>query len=145
MRTVVKSVKELTPEEYQYCYRANLGIDGTLQSDISYLRKFDSSDWLDAKVILAWDDNAQGASRLQGWCLFFYNTHVKKVDTGFYVKKKFRRKGVGTALMKELKNYSKRPLVHPWTDENGKFFSNFKVQSAKTDRDTFMDKRSRIC
>lgn len=149
MRTIVKSVSDLTAEEYVYCYRANLGTGGTMQSDLSALRKsegFTARRFSNPRVIMAWDDDHMGASRLLGWCLFYYDNVFNRIDSGFYVKKKFRRKGVGTALMKELKNYSKRPVVHPWTEENGKFFSNFHVIADTPDsRKHWMDKRTRVC
>jgi hypothetical protein len=148
MRVIVKDVNYLTPEEYKYCYNANLHSsdksEGRMRPDLAYYRRDPlTAIEEDAKVILLWDDEKEGARRLLGWALTFSEGGTDPIAF-FWVKKPFRNKGLGTIMMKEVKNIHPRPKVYPWSIPSGGFFSKFDVETPKHNA-SYLVKKPIVC
>jgi len=79
-----------------------------------------------AKVVLLWDDDKEGARRLLGWSLT--RLEKQKQIAFFWVKPSLRNKGYGSMLMQEVKRVDPKPKVFPWSQEAGGFFSKFEVE-----------------
>lgn len=140
MQVVVKKIGDLTRDEYRYCYNANMGHFGQMQSRFSNYRRDELSARRDnARAFMLVDDSLQGARALLAWALVFDDSVY------FWTKPSHRNKGYGTVLMREVKKEITKPTVYPWTNESGGFFSKFDVRDGYGDGDFWMTDKPKVC
>lgn len=144
----VKSLKDLTPEEYRACFYLNLRGSGMMMYSL-----MDHKNSADAKAIMIWGD--AGKKYLMGWALMvpildeigWYPTRYQikkcKYVNQFYVRKPERSKGLGTILMNEVKKIEPVPLVIPHDPASGDFFASHKVVSSRDRRDVISEAKRR--
>lgn len=143
MNIITKSVADLTPVEYKACYNANYGWDGYMMEELSNRR---AKKCQEAIVIMIWDGPDNTVRSLKGWSLLTptttkgmlavsrYMTKHSKYTVQFWVKKPYRRQGLGAALMLEAKKHDPRPHVIPHDTQSVELFSKFNVRSSSHDR-----------
>lgn len=114
LTVMTKAVSQLTPEEYKACKSLNLRESGSMKHTLQYQRSLDSTEHF---AVMAWTDE----NVLAGWALV--NPSGR---TWFYVRKAYRRQGVGSRLLQTAKRMAGEIEVEPWHDNNGesgKFFA----------------------
>lgn len=112
LRYVRKHVSDLTPEEYQACYRLNMGRNGEMQDKISFERKHRKQ----AYVLMLWKDNT-----LISWVLRFREGE-HRWGVYVYTRTHYRRKGYGKWLLNESKRGLKTVTIYPWDKRSAGFY-----------------------
>lgn len=137
-----KEVKDLTDVEYRACYRANYGWDGYMQTELVNARNGEQ----EGIAIMLWDGPDNTIRSMRGWALLTptktngltavsrYGKKNIKYTAEFWVKTRYRRKGLGTLLMQEVKKYDKRPHVLPHDKASSELFSCFDVYVLQHER-----------
>jgi GNAT superfamily N-acetyltransferase len=119
MARVVRSklLKNLTDEEYKRCYYLNFRHNGMMQSSLSWERKNHPST---ARAVMVEEDG-----NLLGWALIFGANPGRQREVHFYVRKQYRRKGVGTILMKKVWHHTSphEMRVDPHDSASSGFFN----------------------
>lgn len=143
MKVITKTVNELTKDEYAACRVANYGPDGYMRYVLQDYRKKDGDK---AIVIMLWESESTGLSRLLGWALLTpcttrgmlgvtrYTKSKSKYTAQFWVKRQHRKKGYGKILMREVKTHDPRPHVLPHDPPSAEFFSSWHVTVLSYDR-----------
>lgn len=114
-RFVSKPVPRLTDVEYRACYRANRGDAGDMRDRLRYYRDRPVKE---SVATMVWDGDV-----LAAWCLRFFN---RDPDESFwemhvYTKRKYRRRGLGTELVRRARQGKRYPLsVWPYESPGGK-------------------------
>jgi GNAT superfamily N-acetyltransferase len=118
----ITSVQNLSSSFYRYLYQLNFRNQSPMQKRFSMARK----GLINGHVVVCYQ-----AEEVLGWVLIWYekNHYIKTPIAYFYVKKKCRRQGVGSLLIKTAygfcKNHYKQSMsvwVHDEVSEG--FFSN---------------------
>lgn len=113
-----KLVKNMTPEEYRACYRLNMGSRGTMQSTLTRAKNHYADK---ARAIMVKSESGE----IMGWALLMPCLWDTGIDAQFYVRKVYRRRGIGKRLMYHTRKYDDKPWVHPHNRTSGRFFRNF--------------------
>jgi GNAT superfamily N-acetyltransferase len=142
MRTVTKHVGDLTAVEYRACWDANYRSGGYMQGTLGEIRRGER----DGFVIMLWDGPRTNQGNMAAWCLVTpvsltgisqgtrYSMKKAKYTVEFWVKRRYRKQGLATRLMKEVKKYDDTPHVFPHSKASGEFFSKFNVTASGGDR-----------
>lgn len=107
-------VTELSAAQAAACRSLTLREEGSMSGSLTLARQ---KGWDHSRVILAHD--LEG--RLVGWCLMFNRDFVH-----FFVRNSVRRRGVGSALMRESLRLSERVWVEAHDETSWYFFNRFK-------------------
>lgn len=125
MEVITKRVIDLTPQEYQLCYKLNLRDKGQMQGCISEARYYEAQYSNPRRrfshAIMIFD-----GGKLQAWSLVMPRTDGRGWEAQFYTRRAERQKGLGTTLFKEVQKFDKRPYVIPWSKPSGEFFKKHK-------------------
>ena len=108
-RVVVKKAKNLTLSELRSCYAMSYRNNGDLQPWLCQSRHGDGAD----DVILVKEDGL-----IIGWGMRLKDSG----ETGYWVRKSHRRKGIGTVMVKRAKKLGKIK-THPHSYESAKMFA----------------------
>ena len=116
---VKKRVGELTKEEYLACKSLNMRQDGEMRTNLAFLKRLAKLGRDESIVYLIWEESV-----LVAWALCFPITTGKTVSGMFYVRKTYRRKGLGRSLWSAmLEDHNKRNIkVYPHDKQSLKFF-----------------------
>lgn len=151
MQTIIKDVKDLTPDEYRACYAANYRESGYMQIMLASARR----DGKTGTAILLWDDTKVGLSRLVGWALLTptevggmigttrYVQRKSRFTAQFWVKRQHRKRGYGKMLMDEVKKIDARPHVLPHDKASSEFLSSYHVTVLNVDR-VWMKRKNKV-
>lgn len=113
-RYVRKRVIDLTPDEYRMCYSLNLRSKGMMQEVLSKERFRDNGKYAHAFMIFHGD-------RLVSWAIrFTERDHFWSVYV--YTKTTYRRRGLGSLLLKEARRGLRVVAVHPWDERSASFY-----------------------
>ena len=125
MRISTKLISNLTRDEYEQCYRLNMGDEGMMRYQLVHEREYPTLAKMkggEAYVVRALGDDG----RLLGWCLLFYiDAQAQDRRAYFYVRKTHRRRGIGTKLMQAARRLERAPGCNPWCDAAEGFFARF--------------------
>ena len=114
--TIVKSVRELTPQEYRKCYSLNLRWGGYMQEELMFARRGQRPK---ASAVMIFDEN----ERLIAWSLVYEKSEGQMV-AHYYTRRACRRQGFGDRLMKQVQRIAPKPTVVPGEDiMSQRFFS----------------------
>ena len=148
MQVLIEKVANLTPVQYQACYRANYGTDGYMRETlVKHRRDKDSA----ALAILLIEQPAGvdfEHKHMLGWALLtpvttsrdsvvagtWYTKKRSKYTAQFWVKRQYRGKGLGSLLLSETQKLDPRPHVFPHDDRSGKMFGGKNVTVLKVDQ-----------
>lgn len=111
---VRKRVVDLTAEEYRKCYALNLRSKGMMQEVLSKERFRDSGKYAYAFMIFDGD-------RLVSWAIRF-TERDNFWSVYLYTKTTYRRRGLGSLLLKEARRGLKVVAVHPWDERSASFY-----------------------
>ena len=125
----LQTVKELSGEDYLWCYRHNLGGDGQMREALVEHRH-GRLEW--NRVVILWNDDVR-----VGWMLMFkqweyyrdrnnnWRNNNRTHCAYFYIPPKERRKGYGTQLYKVAREIcgKKRLKTWGWDDRSEDFFN----------------------
>lgn len=115
-RTIVKPVRELTPQEYRKCYSLNLRWGGYMQEELMFARRGQRNK---ASAVMIFDEN----ERLVAWSLVYEKSEGQMV-AHYYTRRACRRQGFGDRLMKQVQRIAPKPTVVPGEDiMSQRFFS----------------------
>ncbi|ASR75559.1 hypothetical protein SEA_MILDRED21_195 [Streptomyces phage Mildred21] len=115
-RTIVKPVRELTPQEYRKCYSLNLRWGGYMQEELMFARRGQRNK---ASAVMIFDEN----ERLIAWSLVYEKSEGQMV-AHYYTRRACRRQGFGDRLMKQVQRIAPKPTVVPGEDiMSQRFFS----------------------
>ena len=120
MEIVKKKVKDLTPDEYKKCSSLTLRESGEMQTNLSWYFREDERD---SFVYLIKDE-----AKLLAWALVFPK-YAKEVGAFFYVRKTYRRKGLGRALYKTVeKDFKNKFEIYPHDEVSENFFDKMEAE-----------------
>ncbi len=145
MKYTTKFVSELTPSEYRQLVNLNFRDQGSMRDKLKSTRlqsQIENHPDARARVVLALDEN-----KVMGWALIFawYNKEREKPysrnfvervtqwNTYLYVRKSYRRQGIGQNLMKHVYATQIDAQVHPHDQASGYFFYRMKQEMPKLD------------
>lgn len=123
MRITTKRIDNLTAEEFARCRELTLGRLGEMQDEAD-TQRYDAAEILPqyrARVYMAWDGDL-----MVGWAMSFcedraFGGHERTVY--FYVHPTYRRKGIGTKLMRAATRHHGEVIVCPHDHVSGQFFN----------------------
>ena len=116
-------VTQMNPHEYKACLSLCFRRHGDLEEYLRACRRPYENVW--GKVVMAWEHG-----RLQGWVLvyqdFRYAGATPPYSLNIYVRKEARRRGIGRALVNEVKKVydTDRWETFPWDDRSESFFKS---------------------
>lgn len=152
MEILHRSVRELTPTEYRACLRANYGPDnGYMWEELTRCRTKGQP----GTVIMLWEGPDDDMKSLRAWCLLTpvrlwgligvtrWVMKKSKFSAMFWVKRQYRGRGYSHILMREVKKYDDNPHVMPHDKASGEFFSGYKVQVMRDDKE-HMTRKPRV-
>ena len=117
-KTVVKLVRNLTPDEYRKCYSLNLRWGGYMQEELMFARRGQRGN---AKTVLIKDEH----DRLIAWSLLL--PKGEQMIAHYYTRAACRRQGFGDRLMKTVQRVAPKPIVVPGEDiQSQRFFGKHK-------------------
>jgi GNAT superfamily N-acetyltransferase len=114
--TRIKLVGELTAAEYRACSQLNRRHLGLMRRKLVLMR---SSFPDDSQVVLIED----GASKLLAWALVFPDRRSDSPGVYFYVRRDYRRYGLGRKLLQAVCRQVEKPRVYPWDARSQGFFN----------------------
>lgn len=113
-RYVRKRVIDLTPTEYRKCYYLNLRDKGMMQEVLSHERYRVTGKYAHAFMIFNGD-------RLVSWAIRFTEKD-NFWSVYLYTQTTYRRRGLGSFLLKEARRGLKTVGVHPWDERSASFY-----------------------
>lgn len=125
----IKTLNTLTKEEYRACHYLNMRHEGVMMYSLMDNKNSDR-----AYSVMAWEGDL-----LLGWALLIphgddwswhSSSHQRKKSkyvAQFYVRKPYRCKGVGRALMDAVNRLDKTPTVIPHDPTSADFFASYAV------------------
>jgi GNAT superfamily N-acetyltransferase len=110
-----KRLVDLEEDEREAVLICNMGSNGSMRAKVKDLLATEDTD---ARVTMCWDENI-----LQGCCLTFrHHNGTRYVYT--YVYEKYRRRGIGTALIAHARRGRRKPMrCVPWDERSRAFYS----------------------
>lgn len=124
-----KALNKLTPTEYRALVMLNMGNNGIMRYSLQ-----DNRHNPNAFAVMA-----KEGTKILGWALMVpcndefqyhltpYQKKKAKYLTQFYVRPRFRNRGIGTRIMAGVKKIEPVPNVIPHDDTSADFFEKFKV------------------
>ena len=143
---ITKKVSELTAVERRACYNAHMGAAGFMREEL--IRK----DGGDSIVIMDWEGPRDSARGLRAWALLTpitksfhaimnaYARRTCKYSVLIWVKKPYRRQGVGSELVKQVKQHDPKPYVFPHDEASSQLYSKFRVYADRHARTMLRNK-----
>ena len=115
MNIVKKHFYELTPKERSALRKLTVaGVNG--------MREFLKDQRQKPHIYMGFVFLLYSNSKLIGWSAIIEPSWSGERQVWVYVKRKFRRSGIGTTLFKLAKRKSKRFYVKPWNETGYRFF-----------------------
>ena len=116
-KTRSKLVGELSAAEYRACHRLNQRHWGAMQRKLVRMRHAHPAEsW----VVMIEERDTR---RLLAWALIFPDRRSGRDGVHFYVRKRYRRHGLGRRLVKAVCRHSELPKVFAWDKQSAGFFS----------------------
>lgn len=120
MKTEIIPLIDISPEDYRKCSTLNAGSRGQMRSDVAFLHRTKCKK---TKVCLVKNE----ADLLLGWALCFPKYGFRYPEAHFYVRAKYRKRGIGKILMREVLKDNKKVRVCPHNIQSGVFFAEFRT------------------
>lgn len=114
-------VADLSAAEYSRCLYLNLRNGGTMRDTLQTARYYCKQGQDKGSRVVLIEDGEQ----LLAWALI-YRSFYQSNDVHFYVRRAFRRRGLGRMLMREVRRYTRKPRVQAWNEVAEAFFASFR-------------------
>ena len=114
-KTQIKLVRNLTPDEYRKCKSLNFRYNGCMMYDLPMAKK----KYPTSRVVMIKDAETD---MLIAWCLAIPSYSTGQYVTQYYVRVKFRRRGFGDRLIKNVRKFEPSPVVMPHDRPSRGFF-----------------------
>jgi hypothetical protein len=127
-RIIAKPISKLTKIEYSACRKANYGATGYMYNDLATARERG-----EGTAIMIWDGPRDSTKNLLGWALVHptrydssasrYVRRVAPNTAQYWVKSKYRRKGLATRLADRVEKDFGKVYVYPHSKQSGGLFA----------------------
>lgn len=137
MDTIIKQVSELNSVEYRACWLANFGWDdGYMRQALSDIKHGTEPTLRTGTVIMLWEGPDNTVKSLRAWALLTPTTtrgwlRVSRYAKGrskyvaqFWVKRQYRKQGLGKKLLDEVYKIDSLPFVFTHDDATGALVKN---------------------